>query len=245
MSSINSIDRSKLPIHVAIIMDGNGRWAKKQGKPRVFGHQNGARAVRATIEISAELGIKYLTLYAFSAENWKRPQLEIEALMALLITTIDKELNNLLENNVRLKVIGNINLLPKSVRDKLNIAISKTSKCSGTTLILALSYSGRWEIVEAVKNICAATQANAITPKEVTDALIEQYLSTAGIPDPELLIRTSGELRLSNFLLWQTAYTELYFTNTLWPDFDKEEMIKALASYQSRERRFGKTTEQL
>ncbi|MDX9845377.1 MAG: isoprenyl transferase [Tenuifilaceae bacterium] len=245
MSSIDSIDKEKLPAHIAIIMDGNGRWAKQQGKPRIFGHQNGARAVRSTIEISAELGIKYLTLYAFSSENWKRPKMEIEALMALLITTIDNELQNLIKNNIRLNVIGNINLLPDSVRKKLDYAIDKTAPCNGMTLILALSYSGRWEIIEAVRNICTDMQAKGLSPEKINDELFAQYLNTSKVPDPELLIRTSGELRLSNFLLWQTAYTELYFTKVLWPDFDKDEMLKAILSYQCRERRFGKTTEQL
>jgi undecaprenyl diphosphate synthase len=245
MSALDKINRSKLPSHIAIIMDGNGRWAKQQGKPRIFGHQNGARAVKATIEGSAELGIKYLTLYAFSAENWSRPKMEIEALMALLITTIDKELQNLIDNNIKLKVIGNIKLLPESVKKKLDIAKEKTGNCNGMTLVLALSYGARWELIEVAKQIAEKVQKGELAPEEISCDVFINNLNTSDIPDPELLIRTSGELRLSNFLLWQLAYTELYFTEVLWPDFNKEELYKAIINFQKRERRFGKTTEQL
>ena len=245
MATSNCINKSKLPSHVAIIMDGNGRWAKQQGKPRIFGHQNGANAVRATIEIAAELGIKYLTLYAFSAENWKRPKMEVEALMALLISTIDSELEKLVKNNIRLKIIGNTKLLPESVQNKLNLALEKTSICNGMTLIVALSYGARWEILEAAKKLAYAIRENNFDPNSLSPDDFSQFLNTSDIPDPELLIRTSGEFRLSNFLLWQIAYTELYFTEVLWPDFSKDNFINAISSYQKRERRFGKISEQL
>ncbi|MDY0201056.1 MAG: isoprenyl transferase [Bacteroidales bacterium] len=245
MSLIEQIDKSKLPVHIAIIMDGNGRWAKKQGKPRVFGHQNGASAVKLTIEGAAEIGIEHLTLYAFSAENWNRPKMEVEALMSLLVSTIDKELNNLIENNIQFGVIGNLSLLPASVKRKIDSATEKTSRCTGMVLTLALSYGGRWEITNAVKKITQEAVEGLIDPQSITDKVFANYLTTASMPDPELLIRTSGELRLSNFLLWQSAYTELYFTDVLWPDFNKEELLKAILSFQNRERRFGKTTEQL
>ena len=245
MSLIDDVNREKLPSHIAIIMDGNGRWAKQKGKPRIFGHQNGAHAVRQTIEGAAELGVKYLTLYAFSAENWKRPKIEVEALMTLLVSTIDEELKNLIDNNIHFQVIGNTNLLPDSVKRKVNTAISKTKHCSGMTLTLALSYGSRWEILDAAKKLADDAIQGKIVPQELTDEDFASYLNTAHMPDPELLIRTSGELRLSNFLLWQMAYTELYFTEVLWPDFSKEELYKAIVSFQHRERRFGKTTEQL
>jgi undecaprenyl diphosphate synthase len=245
MSLIDDVNREKLPSHIAIIMDGNGRWAKQKGKPRIFGHQNGAHAVRQTIEGAAELGVKYLTLYAFSAENWKRPKIEVEALMTLLVSTIDEELKNLIDNNIHFQVIGNTNLLPDSVKRKVSTAISKTKHCTGMTLTLALSYGSRWEILDAAKKLADDAIQGKIVPQELTDEDFASYLNTAHMPDPELLIRTSGELRLSNFLLWQMAYTELYFTEVLWPDFSKEELYKAIVSFQHRERRFGKTTEQL
>lgn len=245
MPLIDDVNREKLPSHIAIIMDGNGRWAKQKGKPRIFGHQNGAHAVRQTIEGAAELGVKYLTLYAFSAENWKRPRMEVDALMTLLVSTIDDELKNLIENNIHFQVIGNIALLPDSVKKKIDTAISKTQKCTGMTLTLALSYGSRWEILDAAKKIAQDAQDGKIAPDTITDEVFAGYLNTANMPDPELLIRTSGELRLSNFLLWQLAYTELYFTEVLWPDFNKDELYKAIISFQHRERRFGKTTEQL
>lgn len=245
MSLLERIDKSKLPVHIAIIMDGNGRWAKKQNKPRVFGHQNGANAVKRTIEGSAELGIKYLTLYAFSAENWNRPKTEVDALMSLLVSTIDKELNNLTKNNIRFDVIGNLSPLPASVKRKIDFAIEKTNHCTGMVLTLALSYGGRWEITNAVKKIAEEATKGLLNPQDITGNFFANYLTTANMPDPELLIRTSGELRLSNFLLWQSAYTELYFTDVMWPDFNKKELHKAILSFQNRERRFGKTTEQL
>lgn len=245
MSLIDDVNREKLPSHIAIIMDGNGRWAKQKGKPRIFGHQNGAHAVRQTIEGSVELGVKYLTLYAFSAENWKRPKMEVEALMTLLVTTIDEELKNLVDNNIHFQVIGNVNLLPDSVKRKIDTAITNTQNCTGMTLTLALSYGSRWEIVDAAKKIAEEVKQGSLNPQDITDKVFASHLNTAKMPDPELLIRTSGELRLSNFLLWQLAYTELYFTKVLWPDFSKEELYKAIISFQNRERRFGKTTEQL
>jgi len=239
------VNREKLPSHIAIIMDGNGRWAKQKGKPRIFGHQNGAHAVRQTIEGSVELGVKYLTLYAFSAENWKRPKMEVEALMTLLVTTIDEELKNLVDNNIHFQVIGNVSLLPDSVKRKIDTAITNTQSCTGMILTLALSYGSRWEIVDAAKKIAEEVKQGSLNPQDITDKVFASHLNTAKMPDPELLIRTSGELRLSNFLLWQLAYTELYFTKVLWPDFSKEELYKAIISFQNRERRFGKTTEQL
>lgn len=242
---IDDVNREKLPSHIAIIMDGNGRWAKQKGKPRIFGHQNGAHAVRQTIEGSVELGVKYLTLYAFSAENWKRPKMEVEALMTLLVTTIDEELKNLVDNNIHFQVIGNVSLLPDSVKRKIDTAITNTQSCTGMILTLALSYGSRWEIVDAAKKIAEEVKQGSLNPQDITDKVFASHLNTAKMPDPELLIRTSGELRLSNFLLWQLAYTELYFTKVLWPDFSKEELYKAIISFQNRERRFGKTTEQL
>lgn len=243
MALIENIDPNKLPRHIAIIMDGNGRWAKQQGKPRAFGHQQGQKAVRACIEASVEVGIEYLTLYAFSTENWNRPKLEVEALMALLVSAIDNELDELAKNGVKLNVIGDTNLLPSGVQKKLNGALETTKNCNKMTLTIALSYSGRWEIVEAVNRILSSGQA--FDPKGITEEQFSGFLSTNNLPDPELLIRTSGEYRLSNFLLWQLAYAELYFTKTLWPDFGKNDLYKAIIDYQNRERRFGKTSEQL
>ncbi len=239
------IDIKKLPLHVAIIMDGNGRWAKKKGGLRIFGHQNGVKSVNDVVEASAELGIKFLTLYAFSTENWNRPKIEVDALMGLLISTIGKELKNLIKNNIRLLTIGNISQLPNNVRKELQSTIELTSKNTGLTLVLALSYSSRWEINDAVKRIANDVKNNVITPDEINEDIFISYLSTNKIPDPELLIRTSGEFRISNFLLYQLAYTELYFTDTLWPDFTKEEYYKAIIDYQKRERRFGLTGEQI
>ncbi len=245
MSLIEKIDRSKLPLHVAIIMDGNGRWAKQKGKPRVFGHQNGVNAVRASTEAAAELGVKYLTLYAFSTENWNRPRMEIDALMTLLISTIEAEINTLIKNNIRFQLVGNVSQLPDSVLRKIDYALEKTKHCTGLTLVIALSYSSRWEIVEAAKGFAKACIQGATNPSELTAESFSNYLCTKEIPDPELLIRTSGEYRISNFLLWQIAYTELHFTEVLWPDFSKEDFYKAIIDFQMRERRFGKTSEQL
>lgn len=242
MTTKDQIDKSRLPQHVAIIMDGNGRWAKKKGNPRVFGHRNGVEAVRDTVEAAAELGVGYLTLYAFSTENWKRPRTEIDALMSLLVTTINKETKTLMENNVKLNTIGDTDNLPADVNKKLQEAIDKTSSNTGLTLILALSYSSRWEICNAVKNILREKDVDIET---INEDLFSKYLNTSKFPDPELLIRTSGEHRISNFLLWQIAYSELYFTQTLWPDFRREDFYIALVDYQKRERRFGKISEQL
>jgi undecaprenyl diphosphate synthase len=245
MVSKEQLDLKKLPRHIAIIMDGNGRWAKKKGNPRIFGHQNAITAVRDTVEASAELGIKYLTLYAFSTENWKRPRTEIDALMSLLVVTINKETKTLVDNNVRLSSIGDIGSLPSQVAQHLKSAIKKTRNNSGLNLILALSYSSRWEILNAVKSIAEDIKQGKIHTEDINTGLFETYLNTAGIPDPELLIRTSGEYRISNYLLWQIAYSELYFTPTLWPDFRREHLYQAIADYQSRERRFGKISEQI
>lgn len=245
MVSKEQLDLKQLPRHIAIIMDGNGRWAKKKGNPRIFGHRNGVAAVRDTVEAAAELGIEYLTLYAFSTENWNRPRTEIDALMTLLVATINKETKTLLDNNVRLNAIGDINSLPDSVARHLNGAIKKTSKNKRLTLTLALSYSSRWEILNAVKGISEDLKEGKIDEEDITSEIFDSYLTTAGMPDPELLIRTSGEYRISNYLLWQIAYAELYFTPTLWPDFRREHLYEAIADYQCRERRFGKISEQV
>ncbi|MBN2347565.1 MAG: isoprenyl transferase [Bacteroidales bacterium] len=240
-----NIDKTRLPKHIAIIMDGNGRWAKKRGNQRVFGHKNGVKAVRDTVEGAAELGLKYLTLYAFSTENWKRPRTEIDALMSLLVATIHKETKTLMDNDVRLLAIGDLETLPKNVATQLSKTIELTSQNKGLSLVLALSYSSRWEIIQAVKAIALKIEQGEIQAKNIDKCIFEQYLNTQNFPDPELLIRTSGEYRLSNFLLWQIAYTELYFTNTLWPDFRREHLFEAILDYQCRERRFGQTSEQM
>jgi len=245
MSLKDYIIKERLPEHVAVIMDGNGRWAKKKGNNRIYGHRNGVTAVRQLVEAAAELGIDYLTLYAFSTENWKRPKSEIEALMSLLISTVDNEMKTLTENNVRLHIIGDLAALPKDVTDKLQGAVDKTSANTGLNLVLALSYSARWELANAAKNIAEAAKNHQIDVEDIDNETFEKFLTTKDYPDPELLIRTSGELRLSNFLLWQIAYAELYFTETLWPDFRKESFYEALINFQNRERRFGKTSEQL
>jgi undecaprenyl diphosphate synthase len=234
------INKDNLPKHIAVIMDGNGRWAKTKGAARIFGHRNAIKAVRDATEGCAELGVKYLTLYAFSTENWNRPKLEVQALMSLLVSTIKDEMKTLMDNNVKLESIGDISKLPKDAQANLEKAKLQTVNNSGLTLILALNYSGRWDITQSVKKILSENLQS-----EVNNELIEKYLSTAGIPDPELLIRTSGEMRISNFLLWQMAYTELFFTDVLWPDFRKEHLNDAIMAYQLRERRFGKTSEQI
>jgi undecaprenyl diphosphate synthase len=239
------IDLNRLPRHIAVIMDGNGRWAKKKGALRIFGHRNAVQAVRDVTEGCGELGVKYLTLYAFSTENWGRPKDEIDGLMELLVSTIKQEINTLMENKVRLKTIGDISHLPGDCQENLLWAIEKTKHNTGLTLIMALSYSGRWEISKAVQAIVRDVESGKVSSSDVNEKLIENYLQTSGIPDPELLIRTSGEMRISNFLLWQIAYTELFITPTLWPDFRKETLYEAIWSYQQRERRFGKTSEQL
>jgi undecaprenyl diphosphate synthase len=239
------IDFNNLPKHIAVIMDGNGRWAKKKGALRIFGHKNAVQAVKEVTEGCGELGIKYLTLYAFSTENWSRPKAEIDGLMELLVNTLKQEIKTLMDNQVKLITIGEISNLPADCQKNLAWAIDQTKNNSGLKLVLALSYSGRWEIINAVKAIAKEVEQGKVKPDEINEGLFENYLKTSGIPDPELLIRTSGELRVSNFLLWQIAYTELYITPTLWPDFRKAHLYEAIWSYQQRERRFGKTSEQL
>lgn len=235
----NSIDPTKIPSHIAVIMDGNGRWAQKQGVKRLFGHQNAIEAVRNATEGAAELGVSHLSLYAFSTENWDRPKVEVNGLMSLLVNTIKNELPTLEKNNIRLSAIGATNQLPIKAQKSLKEAIEKTSNNQGMELILALNYSGKWDLIQAFKKLQEATV------NEINSPDIEQHLSTSGIPDPELLIRTSGEMRISNFMLWQLAYTELYFTEVLWPDFRKKDLYEAVISYQQRERRFGKTSDQV
>jgi len=234
-----------LPQHIAIIMDGNGRWAKKKGAARIFGHQNAIQAVRDSVERCAELGIKYLTLFAFSTENWDRPKLEVDALMSLLVSTIKDELPTLSKNNVRLKAIGNTPALPDKVRKNLSFGLAETEHNTGLTLILALNYSGRWDMQNAVREIAQKIEEKVLSSGDIRAGLISEFLSTGGIPDPELLIRTSGEQRISNFYLWQAAYTELHYTEVLWPDFRKFDLDKAIDDFQNRERRFGKTGEQV
>ncbi len=241
----NRLKKDNIPEHVAIIMDGNGRWAAKHGKARVVGHENGVESVRSVVEGAGEIGVKHLTLYAFSTENWDRPKAEVDALMGLLVHAIEAEAESLMKNNVRLNAIGNIASMPQEVRDKLNRCINYLKDNTGLNLILALSYSGQWEIVDAVKKLVNDAINNKIEIEKINNKLFCSYLSTANIPDPELLIRTSGEFRVSNFLLWQIAYSELYFTDKLWPDFRKEDLDEAIYDYQNRERRFGKTSEQL
>lgn len=226
-------------------MDGNGRWARQRGMGRIFGHREGVKAVRNVIECAAELGIKYLTLYAFSKENWSRPDDEIIALMGIMVQSLNDETDTLIKNNIRLKAIGDVNRLAKDVKARLLETIKLTSAATGLTLVVALSYSSRWEITNAARKIAEEVTGGRLKPDSIDEAGFEKYLSTYGIPDPELMIRTSGELRVSNFLLWQLAYTELYFTEILWPDFSNEEFYRAIIDFQKRERRFGKTSEQL
>ncbi|MEQ1584753.1 MAG: isoprenyl transferase [Cyclobacteriaceae bacterium] len=235
-----NIDFNNLPRHIAVIMDGNGRWAKNKGAARIFGHRNAIQAVKDVTEGCGELGIKYLTLYAFSTENWGRPKEEVDALMELLVNTLQKEINTLHENQVKLRTIGDVTHLPKDCQNNLAQAIEATKNNSGLTMQLALNYSGRWEIVEAAKKLAEEAKNGLIQPEEIDEHYFSEHLKTAGIPDPELLIRTSGELRVSNFLLWQIAYTEIFITPTLWPDFRKEHLYEAICAYQKRERRFGK-----
>ena len=241
----DKIDMSRIPQHVAVIMDGNGRWAKLHGKERLFGHYNGVESVRAVITASVQLGVKYLTLYTFSTENWNRPKAEVDGLMELLVENIVKETPTFHEKNIRFTTIGNNSLLPEKALRKLEECIAETASNSGMTLVLALSYSSRWEITDAVRRIADKVKNGELNVEDIDDDVVSNNLTTAGIPDPELLIRTSGELRLSNYLLWQMAYTELYFTDTLWPDFREESLYEAIVDYQKRERRFGKTSEQL
>lgn len=245
MSFKSKINTKRIPQHVAIIMDGNGRWAKNQGQPRAYGHINGVKGVRESLTAASEIGVEYLTLYAFSTENWDRPPEEVEALMDLLVQTIIKELEGLQENEVRLKVIGDMDKLPQNCRTALNDAIERTKENSRITLILALSYSARWEITRGIKQLAQDVKKGEINPEDIDQHMVSQYLQTRNIPDPELLIRTSGEKRISNYLLWQIAYSELYFTETLWPDFKKEDFFEAVLAFQTRERRFGKISEQI
>jgi undecaprenyl diphosphate synthase len=240
-----SINKDNIPKHIAIIMDGNGRWARRHDKDRIFGHHEGVNSVREIVEAAGEVGVKYITLYAFSTENWNRPKEEVDALMELLVATISLETANLHEKGVRLHAIGDIQSLPESCQKELQESMRYTAKNERVNLVLALSYSSKWEITEAVKRIAMKVKNGEIAPTEITPALIDENLTTNGIPDPELMIRTSGEHRISNFLLWQLAYAEFYFTEVLWPDFRKEEFFKAIISYQNRERRFGLTSEQL
>lgn len=239
------INLEKLPSHIAIIMDGNGRWAKQHGKPRVHGHKMGVKAVRETTEAAAELGVEYLTLYAFSTENWSRPKREVNALMHLLVETIRREIKTLNKNKIRLEAIGDISELPKKSQKALLWAIEDTRKNNRMTLVLALNYSAKWEIAEAAKELAKQVKQGNLDPGQIDEIRFANTLTTKGIPDPELLIRTSGEMRISNFLLWQIAYSELYFTPVFWPDFKKNELYKAIIDYQNRERRFGKISEQL
>lgn len=245
MSLKDKIDMTRLPNHIAIIMDGNGRWAKEKGEDRLYGHLHGVESVRNIVEGAAELGIKYLTLYAFSTENWDRPEYEVSGLMELLVDTIHNEVPTLNKNNIRLHVIGDVNMLPDAAKDELKEALHETSTNTGLNLIMALSYSSRWEIANAVKQIAADVKANKLSAEDINQETIKHYLATKDFPDPELMIRTSGEYRVSNFLLYQLAYAELHFTNTLWPDFRKENLYTAILDYQGRERRFGKTGEQV
>ena len=239
------VDINKLPSHVAIIMDGNGRWAQHRGLDRVFGHQQGVNSLREVIEAAAELGIRYLTLYAFSTENWGRPDEEVSALMGIMVQSLNKETDTLIKNNIRLKTIGDVDRLASDVRERLFETINLTSAGTGLNLVIALSYSSRWEITEAARRISSDVKRGALSQDAINEVNFEKYLTTYGIPDPELMIRTSGELRISNFLLWQLAYAELYFTDILWPDFGKEDFYTAIIDFQKRERRFGKTSEQI
>ena len=245
MSLKENIDPQKLPVHVAIIMDGNGRWAKERGHDRLYGHHEGVQSVRDVVEASSELGIQYLTLYAFSTENWERPTDEVQGIMELLVSTIRKEVDRLKKNNIRLHVIGDVAMLPEQCQQELGEAISLTNDNTGLNLIMALSYSSRWELVRAAKNIAADIQAGSVHIEDINQTVFSKYLCTNDFPDPELMIRTGGEYRVSNFLLYQLAYAELYFTAARWPDFRKENLYEAIVDFQSRERRFGKTSEQI
>jgi undecaprenyl diphosphate synthase len=245
MSLKNQLNLNKLPKHIAIIMDGNGRWAKGKGKFRIFGHQNGVKAVKESAEACAEIGVSHLTLYAFSTENWSRPKDEVKALMELLVSTIRKETKTLMKNNIRLQAIGDINDLPPKCQRELAEAIEETQNNTRLTLILALSYSAKWDMTNAVKKIVDDVTNGKLNRIDINDTTIDKYLSTADYPNPELMIRTSGEQRISNFLLWELAYSELYFTPKLWPDFNREDLYEAILDYQNRERRFGKTSEQV
>lgn len=245
MSRNHNIDPKRLPRHVAIIMDGNGRWARARGLDRSEGHVEGVNTVRKITEAASEIGIKYLTLYTFSTENWNRPQEEVDALMNLIVIAIERETADLIKNNVRLTMIGDFGRMPDFARRRLSKCMDDTAHCTGLTLVLALSYSSRWEITEAVRNIAAKVQAGSLDPDDITDDTISRNLSTADMPDPDLLIRTGGDFRVSNFLLWQIAYSEIYVASTYWPDFTKDDFLDALEQFQSRERRFGLTSDQV
>lgn len=242
---LSQIDKTRLPRHIAIIMDGNGRWAKEQGQDRLFGHFHGVESVRNIVEGCAELGVEYLTLYAFSTENWDRPEYEVVGLMELLVTTIRKEVDSLHKNNIKLHVIGDMSMLPEYARQELNEALQITKDNTGLNLIMALSYSGRWELLNAVKSIAWQVKKDNLKIEEIDQDTLKKHLTTSAFPDPELMIRTSGEYRISNFLLYQLAYAELYFTQVRWPDFRKENLYEAIVDYQGRERRFGKTGDQV
>ena len=242
---METLDMSRLPKHIAIIMDGNGRWAKEQGQDRLFGHYHGVISVRKVVEAATEIGIQYLTLYAFSTENWDRPEPEVTGLMTLFVETIAKEVTDLHKNNIKLAFIGNLEMLPNEAKLALSNATQQTANNTGLTLIIALSYSGRWELIEATKKIAQKVVSGQLNMDEITDTVFSDNLASKGLPDPELMIRTSGEYRISNFLLYQLAYAELYFTDTRWPEFRKEHLVQALLEYQSRERRFGKTSDQI
>jgi undecaprenyl diphosphate synthase len=245
MEQQNQIDKSRLPRHIGVIMDGNGRWAQGQGKPRVFGHHSAVEAVRATVEGCAELGVDCLSLYAFSTENWSRPEMEVGALMQLLVDTIGSEMETLLKNNIRLRAIGDTSKLPEATRDALAFGIANTATNEGMELILALNYSGKWDLTQAIRQVAGEVAAGRLDPTAIDETIIDQQLSTREFPDPELIIRTSGENRLSNFFLWQAAYAEFYFSPVFWPEFRKPDLYAAILDFQQRERRFGKTSEQL
>ncbi len=242
---LKQIDKSAVPGHIAIIMDGNGRWAKERGKDRSYGHRQGVESVRTITRAAGNLGIEYLTLYTFSTENWSRPQEEVDALMALMVMAIEQETPDLMKNNVRLTAIGDLDRMPAEVRERLDRCMQQTAANTGLTLVLALSYSARWELVRAARELAARVAQGRLQPEQIDEAMLSSALTTRAIPDPDLLIRTGGECRISNFLLWQAAYAELYFTPQYWPDFDEESLYKAICDYQSRERRFGKISEQL
>lgn len=242
---VENIDTSKIPTHIAIIMDGNGRWALEHGKDRVFGHQNGVESVRSVIEGAGEIGVEYLTLYAFSTENWSRPKEEVDALMSLLVKSIKLELNNLMKNKVRLLSIGDLNTLPLECKEELLDAINTTQNNTGLTVVLALSYSSKWELTDALKKIATQVKNGLLSPEQINEDTIQKNLNTCHIPDPDILLRTGREQRISNFLLWQIAYAELFFSPILWPDFRKEDLFNVIKEYNNRERRFGKTSEQL
>lgn len=245
MSLVNEIDRNRLPQHVALIMDGNGRWAKSRGKDRSYGHQEGVVSVRKVLEAATTIGLKYLTVYTFSTENWNRPEEEVRALMSLLVSAIERETPDLMKNNVRLLAVGDLSRLPDDVRATLQECLDKTSTNTGTTLVLALSYSSRWEITDAARQLAQMAVERRVLPEEISEEMLSAHLTTKGIPDPDLLVRTGGEKRISNFLLWQLSYAELYFTDIFWPDFREDELYGAIVYYQQRERRFGKTSEQI